>query len=638
MDCIDFLIWIGSRILFRLFIDYFNHKSVVVQILFSLLKLLIGFNWFDIMELRAGTLLVAILLLILLNGFAIAELEKGAGERIQKAPHRNLGSEVIDGSGEEVGFQGFDQRKVDGGRVSVYTVGWFTLAMAAATGLGAIPFFFVELEPEWAGVCNGLAAGVMLAASFDLVQEGQAYGGGNWVVMGILTGGIFIWLCKKFLEQYGEVSMLDIKGADARKVVLVIGIMTLHSFGEGSGVGVSFAGSKGLSQGLLVTLAIAVHNIPEGLAVSMVLASRGVSPQNAMLWSIITSLPQPIVAVPSFLCADAFNKFLPFCTGFAAGCMIWMVIAEVLPDAFKEASPSQVASAGTLAVAFMETLSTVLQSLSNGYSSEDASGFLVSLLFGLGPLLGGIILVIFSLAFYLPHSVLTGVASGIAFLLASWRPLQLLVSMKMGLFTLSSLLALGAAFYHVSTSGILKVARRKKASVNELSTSSGLSVSALTLQSFLACGAISLHALAEGLALGVAAPKAYGLGRHMVLPVSLHGLPRGAAVASCIFGATDSWRGALAAAALTGFAGPISAIGAILAGIDYNGLDYWMVFACGTLLPSFGSVFRRSLRLDTGKSIYGLLMGLGFACVCLTSTRLVCLHTPYCNSAPEAVT
>lgn len=88
--------------------------------------------------------------------------------------------------------------------------------------------------------------------------------------------------------------MLDIKGADAAKVILVIGIMTLHSFGEGSGVGVSFAGSKGFSQGLLVTLAIAVHNIPEGLAVSMVLGSRGVSPQKAMLWSVITSLPQVI--------------------------------------------------------------------------------------------------------------------------------------------------------------------------------------------------------------------------------------------------------------------------------------------------------------------------------------------------------
>lgn len=98
----------------------------------------------------------------------------------------------------------------------------------------------------------------------------------------------------QFLEQYGEMSMLDIKGADATKIILVVGIMTLHSFGEGSGVGVSFAGSKGLSQGILVTLAIAVHNIPEGLAVSMVLSSRGVSPQNAMIWSMITSLPQVV--------------------------------------------------------------------------------------------------------------------------------------------------------------------------------------------------------------------------------------------------------------------------------------------------------------------------------------------------------
>lgn len=112
----------------------------------------------------------------------------------------------------------------------------------------------------------------------------------------------------QFLEQYGEVSMLDIKGADAAKVILVVGIMTLHSFGEGAGVGVSFAGSKGFSQGILVTLAIAVHNIPEGLAVSMVLASRGVSPQNAMFWSILTSLPQVIGYIPSF--PNWFGDFL----------------------------------------------------------------------------------------------------------------------------------------------------------------------------------------------------------------------------------------------------------------------------------------------------------------------------------------
>jgi zinc transporter ZupT len=118
------------------------------------------------------------------------------------------------------------------------------------------------------------------------------------------------------------------------------------------------------------------------------------------------------------------------------------------------------------------------------------------------------------------------------------------------------------------------------ASVNNLPTVTGFHTSVfLVLAEGLALGVAAFHALAEGLALGVAAPKAYGLVRHMVLPVSLHGLPHGAAVTSCVFGATDSWHSALAAATLIGFVGPISAIGAILARIDYSGLDHAMVIA-----------------------------------------------------------
>ncbi|CAN6809966.1 unnamed protein product [Brassica oleracea] len=583
-------------------------------------------------------MLLLFLLLAVFIGNTDADPQWEISHKVRTAPHGDMGRNVIDGSGVEktlhdVGMG--ENKRGSHNKVSVSTVALFTLAMAAATGLGAVPFFFVELDPQWAGICNGMAAGVMLAASFDLVKEGQEHGSGNWVVTGILAGALFIWLCKQFLEQYGEVSMLDIKGADAAKVVLVIGIMTLHSFGEGSGVGVSFAGSKGFSQGLLVTLAIAVHNIPEGLAVSMVLASRGVSPQNAMLWSIITSLPQPIVAVPAFLCADAFSKFLPFCTGFAAGCMIWMVIAEVLPDAFKEASPSQVASSATISVASMEALSTLFE---NFTITKDASGFFVSLLFGLGPLLGGVFLVASALTFRLQHALLMGVASGIAFVLGLWRPLQLLLSAKMGFIPLVSLLAVGAVLSHFISSTILNVTSRKKSRAGSLITPvTNFPTSAITLQSLLACGAVGFHALAEGLALGVAAPSAYGLGRHMVLPVSLHGLPRGTAVASCVFGATDSWHAALAAAALIGFVGPVSAIGSILAGIDYSGLDHVMMVACGGLLPSFWQVIKRAVRLERKKGSVGMVLGVACAVVCLTFTRLVCLHTPYCNSAPEAV-
>nr|GMD62604.1 putative zinc transporter At3g08650 [Ipomoea batatas] len=594
------------------------------------------------MELRLRHFILIFLFVSALSGHVTAESENGTKQKVT-APLRNSGSNIIDGSGKEYAFtsdgvtNGNGDLRGGNNRVSVSTVAFFTLAMAAATGLGAVPFFFVDLDPQWSGICNGMAGGVMLAASFDLIQEGQDHGSGSWVVFGILAGGIFISLCKKFLDHYGEVSMLDIKGADAAKAVLVVGIMTLHSFGEGAGVGVSFAGSKGLSQGVLVTLAIAVHNIPEGLAVSMVLASKGVSPHKAMLWSIITSLPQPIVAVPSFVCADAFNKFLPFATGFAAGCMIWMVMAEVLPDGFKEASPSHVASAATLSVAFMEGLSTVFQNFGHNYNSEDASGFFISLLFGLGPLLGGVSLVAFALTFRLQHALLTGVASGIAFVLGAWRPLQLVLQSKMEFLSLISLLVTGFAFAHFCTSSVSKLGSRKRTAANSLTSVTGFPMSSLTLQSVLCCLAIALHALAEGLALGVAAPKAYGFGRHMVLPVSLHGLPRGAAVASCIFGATDSWHGALLAAALIGFVGPSSAIGAILAGIDYSGLDHIMMLACGALLPCFWSIVKRAVSLDKQKGVAGLIMGVLFASVCLTFTKLVCLHTPYCNSAPEAV-
>lgn len=152
---------------------------------------------------RRLLLSLSALVFLLMLGSVVAESGKEGIQRI-KPPHRDLESTVIDGTGREAtlrntegSFQGFDERKVGKSKVSVSMVAWLTLAMAAATGLGAVPFFFLELEPQWAGVCNGLAAGVMLAASFDLVQEGQSYGGGgNWVVFGIISGAVFIWLCK----------------------------------------------------------------------------------------------------------------------------------------------------------------------------------------------------------------------------------------------------------------------------------------------------------------------------------------------------------------------------------------------------------------------------------------------------------
>ena len=106
--------------------------------------------------------------------------------------------------------------------------------------------------------------------------------------------------------------------------MLFIGVMTAHSFAEVVGVGVSLA--------TFITAAIAVHNIPEGLAISLVLVPRGVPVWQAALWSIFTSLPQPLMAVPSYLAVTAFEPFLPIGFGIAAGAMIWMVFAELTPE------------------------------------------------------------------------------------------------------------------------------------------------------------------------------------------------------------------------------------------------------------------------------------------------------------------
>jgi len=84
-----------------------------------------------------------------------------------------------------------------------------------------------------------------------------------------------------------------------------------------------------------ITAAIAVHNIPEGLAISAVLRPRGTSVLGCAGWSIFSSLPQPLMAVPAFLFVEAFRPALPYGIGFAAGAMVYMVLQELLPDAYE---------------------------------------------------------------------------------------------------------------------------------------------------------------------------------------------------------------------------------------------------------------------------------------------------------------
>src|SRR4029450_3151839 len=135
-----------------------------------------------------------------------------------------------------------------------------------------------------------------------------------------------------------ELHLGSLQGADALAALMIVGVMTVHSVTEGVGVGVSFG--EGASFGVLIAVAIAVHNIPEGRAISLVLVPKGVSVLRAAGWSVFSSLPQPLMAVPAFLLVEWFRPLLPVGLGFAAGAMVWMVVAQLLPDAVRLVRPA----------------------------------------------------------------------------------------------------------------------------------------------------------------------------------------------------------------------------------------------------------------------------------------------------------
>ncbi len=241
------------------------------------------------------------------------------------------------------------------GPLAVFAAALFT---ALATGLGALPLLFLRSGARrWLGVSHAVAAGFMAAASGGLVYEGIAYSPGR-VSIGIALGVLFVVLSSRLLRSQDGVEVGSLRGADAFKALMLIGVMTLHSATEGVGVGVSFGGGEAL--GILITLAIAAHNIPEGLAISLVLVPRGVSVKRAAGWSIFSSLPQPLLALPAFFFVEAFTPFLPVGLGFAAGAMLWIVLVELVPDALKEASRYSVAMATSVSAVAMVFLQYLL--------------------------------------------------------------------------------------------------------------------------------------------------------------------------------------------------------------------------------------------------------------------------------------
>lgn len=237
---------------------------------------------------------------------------------------------------------------------------FYALATALATGLGALPFLFVrEISDRFVAFAHAVAAGLMLGASFGLVTEGTVHGRLG-TLGGALLGVAFILVTQRLLSDFDEEELVfgAVRGETARPMLLMMIVMTVHSFSEGVAVGVSFGG--GVTLAAVITIAIAVHNVPEGIAITAVLRPRGVSVLKSAGWSIVSSLPQPLMAVPAFLFVEAFRPALPWGLGFAAGAMIFMVLVELLPEAFMEGRRAPVAMVTTLTLIGMMVFQRLL--------------------------------------------------------------------------------------------------------------------------------------------------------------------------------------------------------------------------------------------------------------------------------------
>jgi len=229
----------------------------------------------------------------------------------------------------------------------VFLYGWLT---CITTGLGALPFFIVGPAAVGEGplaVANAVAAGMMLSASGGMLLEAVDHcAGALWqVLVGLLVGVVFIKASERLHssdeEEEEEADILALHSAFVerrhfRKAMMIFTVMFCHSAAEGVAVGVAFSRQLRAHFGVYVSLLLAVHNVPEGLAVALVLVPRGVTAPLAAVIAILTSVPQPLLALASFLFVDAFQWLVPIGLAFAAGAMVYVCLHELLAEASEQ--------------------------------------------------------------------------------------------------------------------------------------------------------------------------------------------------------------------------------------------------------------------------------------------------------------
>ncbi len=215
------------------------------------------------------------------------------------------------------------------------------LGVGGATVIGAIiGFLFKKASHRFSDIVLAFAAGVMLAAAvLGLILPAVEYGG-KWglpvTVVGIFTGALALNLIDKLVPHLHKLmddgSEEPHQGnANLSKVLLFVSAIAIHNLPEGIAAGVGF-GSGNTAEALVIAGGIALQNIPEGMVIIGPMLAAGVKPSKTFFCAALTGVVEVLGTLIGFFAVSLSQAILPFALAFAGGTMLYVISDEMIPE------------------------------------------------------------------------------------------------------------------------------------------------------------------------------------------------------------------------------------------------------------------------------------------------------------------
>ena len=214
------------------------------------------------------------------------------------------------------------------------------LGVGGATVIGAvIGFVFKNISHKFSDIVLSFAAGVMLAAAvLGLIIPSVEYGGQYGLLItiaGIFVGAVCLNLIDKLVPHMHKLVGADIEAhntnANLSKVLLFVTAIAIHNLPEGIAAGVSF-GSDNPSEALMIAGGIALQNIPEGMVIIGPMLAAGISPKRTFLCAFATGLVEVVGTLLGYFAVTVASAILPFALAFAGGTMLYVISDEMIPE------------------------------------------------------------------------------------------------------------------------------------------------------------------------------------------------------------------------------------------------------------------------------------------------------------------